>query len=278
MTNHHHSEISLTEYFDRIGYRASPRLDLETLTAIHRAHLTAIAYENLDIHLGRRLSLDLIRTFDKIVRRGRGGWCYEMNLLLGWALRELGFDVTTLGAAVGVRVAEDRQHLDHMTLMVMLDEPWLLDGGFGNAFLEPLPLREGTHQEAGYTFQLQRDGDYWCFKNYPNGGPGFDFLLQPRTIEAFGPRCHGSQTAPESRFAKVPVCHRRRPDHSVLSLRGAVLATVTAEANTTRVIDTLADYRDVLTQTFGLRLSEAEAEQLWAKIWPAHLAWVAAGG
>lgn len=264
--------MNLDAYFKRIGYDGQPQCDLHTLTAIHRAHLTAIAYENLDIHLGYELTLDLGQIFDKIVRRGRGGWCYEMNAVLAWALGEIGFDVTLLGAAVGVTTPDDRQHLDHMALLVKLDAPWLLDTGFGNAFLDPLPLREGSHQQAYHTYQLQRDGDYWCFKNHTYAGVGFDFLLQPRTIQEFSTRCLWQQTSPESGFVKVAVCHRFRPDYSILSLRGVVLTTVNAGGKTQLVIDTLEGYQAALLNTFGLSLSFDAVDRLWEKMSAAHRA------
>lgn len=269
--------MNLNAYFKHIGYNGQSHVDLSTLTAIHRAHLTAITYENLDIHLGSELTLDIEQIFDKLVRRGRGGWCYEMNTLLAWALRELGFDVTLLGAAVGVQTPADRQHLDHMALLVRLDEPWLLDTGFGNAFLDPLPLREGSHQQASHTFRLWRDGDYWCFQNHQYGGVGFDFLLQPRTIEEFSNRCIWQQTSPESGFVKLAVCHRFREDYRILSLRGAVLTTINAEGKTQQVIESLEDYSEVLLATFDLQLHAGEIAHLWEKVSTAHQTWVQSG-
>jgi N-hydroxyarylamine O-acetyltransferase len=192
-------------------------------------------------------------------------------------LGEFGFEVTMLGAAVGVTTAEDRRHLDHMALRVMLDEPWLLDAGFGNAFLEPLPLREGSFQQAYHTFQLQRDGDYWCFKNHVYGGPGFDFLLQPRTITDFGARCRWLQQAPESPFVRKTICHRLRPDYSILSLRGLVLTTINAGGQTQEVIESLDSYSDTLTKLFDLCLSPAEIFHLWQRAWAAHQEWMLAG-
>jgi N-hydroxyarylamine O-acetyltransferase len=269
----HDTDMNLAAYFKRIGYNGQPQLNHATLAAIHRAHLTSIAYENLDIHLGHTIGLDLEHIYDKIVRRGRGGWCYEMNSLLAWALHELGFEVTMLGAAVAVSTAEERQHLDHMALLVTLDEPWLLDVGFGNAFLEPIPLQEGTHHQAYHTYQLQRDGDYWCFANHIHGGPGFDFLLEPRTIESYTSRCIWQQTAPESGFVKRTVCHRFYADHSIQSLRGAVLTTVTSSGKAQHVVTTLAEYQQVLTTNFGLVLTPDEIRHLWEKVWAAHLVW-----
>jgi N-hydroxyarylamine O-acetyltransferase len=267
-------EMNLDGYLSRIAYCGPRRADLDTLNAVHRAHLTAISYENLDIHLDRVLSLDIVQIYDKIVRRGRGGWCYEMNSLLAWALRELGFEVTMLAAAVAPVTDEDRQHMDHMALRVMLDEPWLLDAGFGNAFLEPLPLREGVYHQAYHTYQLQRNGGYWGFTNHIHGGAGFEFLLQPRTIEEYGPRCTFLQSSPASPFVKITVCHRLRDDYSILSLRGLVLTMVNADGKTQEVIDTLEGYTEALTQLFALSLSAGEIAHLWEKACSAHLAWV----
>src|SRR3954471_15025485 len=85
--------MDLKAYFGRIGYVGEPRVDLATLRALHRAHLLAIPYENLDVQLGRPLTTDPAAAYDKIVRRRRGGWCYEMNGLFGWALETVGFSV-----------------------------------------------------------------------------------------------------------------------------------------------------------------------------------------
>jgi N-hydroxyarylamine O-acetyltransferase len=274
MSGHNNAEMNLNSYLRRIQYYGPRQPDLETLAAVHRAHLTAISYENLDIHLQRILSLDIVQIYDKIVRRGRGGWCYEMNLLLAWALRELGFEVTTLAAAVAPQTAEDRQQLDHMALQVMLDEPWLLDAGFGNAFLEPLPLREGQYHQAYHTYQLRREGEYWCFTNQAYGWPGFEFLLKARASEEFQTRCTWLQNSPESPFVHTTVCSRLQDDYSMLSLRGVVLITVNAHGKTQHVLDTLDAFHDALTNTFDLHLSTAEIAQLWQKAWSAHLAWM----
>lgn len=76
----------LDRYFERIGYSGTPRVDLETLTALHRLHLESIAYENLDVQLGVPVPIDTSAAFEKLVTRQRGGWCYEMNGIPSWAL------------------------------------------------------------------------------------------------------------------------------------------------------------------------------------------------
>src|SRR5690606_4062942 len=130
----------------------------------------------------------------------------------------------------------------------------------------PLPWREGVYQQAFHTFKLERRGEYWAFHNHAHGGAGFEFRPQPRTVAEFGERCNWLQTSPESGFVKVTVCHRLQPDHTILSLRGAVLTTVDAAGKSQRVVDSLEEYRELLTGTFGLRLSDHEIKNLWEKV------------
>ena len=92
--------MDLQAYLDRIGFKGPVRPDLATLRAVHRAHQYAVPFENLDVQLRRPVVLDIEPNYDKIVRRRRGGWCYEMNGVMGWALREIGFDVMRMGAGV----------------------------------------------------------------------------------------------------------------------------------------------------------------------------------
>ncbi len=88
------------EYVRRIGFDGDPRPDLVTLRQMHRRHLAAIAYENLDVQLDVPISFELDAIFAKLVQSRRGGWCFEMNALLAWALEWIGFRVTRMAGAV----------------------------------------------------------------------------------------------------------------------------------------------------------------------------------
>jgi N-hydroxyarylamine O-acetyltransferase len=265
--------MQLKAYLDRIGYAGRCRVDLETLASLHRLHLLAIPYENLDIHLGRTLTLDLAQIFDKIVQRGRGGWCYEMNGLLAWALSEIGFNVQMLGSRVGSPAQGGDADLDHLILQVRLHgEPWLVDVGFGNGLLEPIPLRVGEYQQGFLHYRLSEEVEEqrWFFHNQPHGGAGFGFTTQPRQYDGFAPRCHELQTLPESGFVRATVCHRHT-GNAVITLRGAVLHQVTAEGVAERTIDNHNDYAQILCDQFSLSLNETRT--LWERVWARHLAW-----
>ena len=87
----------VADYLDRIAYSGPVNLDLETLAGIHRAHITTIPYENLEIQLGRENVLAESAFVAKLVHGRRGGWCYEMNGLLTWALRQIGPETEGVG-------------------------------------------------------------------------------------------------------------------------------------------------------------------------------------
>ena len=191
---------------------------LGTLRALHRAHLLAIPYENLDIHLGRQITLDPEATFTKLVDERRGGWCFEMNGLFGRVLETLGFDIRYLSGAVGRATSGWRAQGNHLVLLVRLDRPWIADVGFGDGFLTPLPLEPGTYSQGFLQYRVARDGPRWTVHSHEFGGAeGFDFTLTARTLDQFGMQCRELQTSPESSFVKshgVRAVRVQRPCHA----------------------------------------------------------------
>jgi len=264
--------MKLDAYLRRIHYTGAHTVSEATLCALHRAHLLAIPYENLDIHLGRRLTLDLAQIYHKLVEEERGGWCYEMNGLFAWALRTLGFRVTLLGSSVGRPAAGSNGDFDHLLLRVDLARPWLADVGFGNGFFEPLPLLAGAYHQGFRHYQLDEEGDHWYFHNDEHGGPGYGFTLLPRQFASFSARCHTLQSAPDSGFVQKTVCHRFTPD-GFITLRGAIYQQYNAAGVEKEVIDQAARYRAVMEEHFGL--DGALADQLWSKVWASHQTWQA---
>ncbi len=267
--------MELDAYLRRIGEdEGDPTLD--TLNRLHRAHLRAIAYENLDIHLGRTLSLDEAQIYDKIVTRGRGGWCYEMNGLFAWALREIGFDVTLLASDVTSEFVGDGSGGEHLILLVKLDKPYLVDVGFGNGLQLPISLEVGTYPQGFLTYGLLNDtaaGGRWYFLNQLYGGAGFVFTLQPRDLAYFTATCHRLQTSPESGFVRATVCHRFTPE-GIITLHGAVLRTISAQGASDQIVDNAASYEQVLNSQFDLWLAPDEIAALWAQVWARHQVWI----
>lgn len=262
--------VSLNEYLKRVQYHSAVRPDIETLIGLHRAHLLNITYENLDIHRGCPLSLDLDTIYDKIVTNQRGGWCFEMNGLFAWALREIGFTVTLLASSVGRDSVNAPWTGDHLILRVDLDRPYLADVGFGNGLFEPIPLRVGQYSQRGFDYSLHLDGERWWFTNQQYGGAGFDFTQEAYQLGDFAPQSQHLQTSPESGFVRTTVCHRFTPT-GLVTLRGAVLRRITAAGQRDEVILDAAAYAQTLAEVFDLQLEDTAA--LWEKAWAQHLVW-----
>lgn len=142
--------LDLDAYFARIGWTGTPHPTLEVLRSLHRAHLIGIPFENLEAVLGSAPSLALDDLEAKLVRGGRGGYCYEHNTLFSTALRQIGFSVTPLTARVVLGAAPgDIRPRTHMLMRVDVagePHPYLADVGFGTvgALLEPIELVEGA--------------------------------------------------------------------------------------------------------------------------------------
>lgn len=140
--------VDLDAYFARIGYDGPREPTLETLRAIAVRHPDAIPFENLDVLLGRGISIVPADIDAKLIAGGRGGYCYEQNGLLKRVLEALGFQVEGLMARVLWMAPEGAppRPRSHQVLGVTLPgengdgETWLADAGFGGCVLTA-PLR-----------------------------------------------------------------------------------------------------------------------------------------
>jgi N-hydroxyarylamine O-acetyltransferase len=263
--------MDLDLYLQRIGYRGPLEPNFDILRKLHRQHLLTIPYENFDIHLGRKIELDERAFFDKLVGQKRGGWCYEMNGLFAWVLREVGFEVRLLAGAVRP-VSEAKIEGNHLVLLVELERPYIVDVGFGDGFLEPLPLEEGEYRQDYLNFRLAKEGEWWIVHNHPNGGAKrYDFTLEPYELHQFAAKCHELQTSPASGFVRTTVSQRFTPQN-ILVLRGATFKAISEAGVTTRFIETEAEYRQVLAEYFGLDLGDISA--LWPRVWQGHQEWL----
>ncbi|MDP3737402.1 MAG: arylamine N-acetyltransferase [Hyphomonadaceae bacterium] len=267
--------MDVAAYLDRIGFAGTARPDFDTLTALHRAHLKAIPFENIDVQLKRPLGVGIEEAYDKIVRRRRGGWCFEMNGLMGWALRELGFDVTRLTASV-MRESGDGPAGNHLCLNVWLAEPWLVDVGFGGSLHTPLQLRRMERTDAPFRVALDETANGgWRYTEQAHGDPfSFDFRDQPADEPLMARTCQQLQTDPASPFVRNLVVQQRSSD-THFTLRGRVFEITTPARRDKRLVNSADELVAVLRERFALDVPEAAS--LWPAIEARHAALFPAG-
>ena len=238
--------VNVPGYLARIRYTGPVNPSAETLRALHRAHLLAVPFENLDIHTGRPILLDEGAFYRKVVGERRGGFCYELNGLFAWLLRELGFRVTMLSAGVAREAGGFGPEFDHLTLRIELDEPFLADVGFGECFRDPIPLLPGGNN--GY--RLQEESGRWTL--FRGDAPQYRFTLQAHALADFAGMCTYHQTSPESSFTCERITTLATPSGRI-TLSGNRLIRTEGDM---RIVEVLEDEacREILEREFGIRL------------------------
>lgn len=261
-------ELDLDSYFARIGYSGSPRPDLETLRALTELQPAALAFEAVDVLLGRQVDLSMRAIQAKLIAGGRGGYCFEQNGLLKQVLRTLGFTVEGL---IG-RVLWMRPHdaplmpLTHMALRVTIDgERWLADVGFGSC-ISGVPLRfdalaaeQPTQHER---FRLVRR-DVWTVleAQLPDGWQPL-YMLSPEPaldIDYLAANWYTS-THPASIFRRELRVARTAPGRRTTLLNNRLTVRHTGGRMERRFLSE-SELVDTLVTTFGLRLDATSARQ-----------------
>ena len=246
--------FAISPYLGRIGYKGPQTPSHSVLRELHSRHLYTVLFENLDIHLGRPIECDASLFYEKIVVRGRGGFCYELNGLFAELLSALGFEVSLLSGRVPSPGGELGPDFDHMALLVTADgERMLADVGFGDCFLHPLRIdsREPQSDPAG-VFRLERQDDSWSLLR--DDKLEYVFSLTPRELSEFAPMCHYQQTSPDSPFTKKRVCSRATADGRITVMHDRIIDTRNG-VRTELPLGDDAEWRAALRTHFGFELN-----------------------
>lgn len=261
------TRLDLDAYLARIGYDGPLAADGPTLTALHRAHIATVPFENLDILLGAGIAVDLRSVHVKLVGRRRGGYCFEQNTLLAAVLERLGMRVNRLLARVGDETHKIRPR-SHLVLDVQTgDGRWLADVGFGSGLLEPVPLTGAAPvTQGGWTYRLEPGGSgYWRLREYRDGQwvTLYGFTGEPQHAVDIEVANHYTATWSRSPFRSQPVVIRK-DETSVRQLIGRRFAvTGPGRAEEAREVSD-AELGDVLSAEFGLEFTPAETAVLAA--------------
>jgi N-hydroxyarylamine O-acetyltransferase len=248
--------LNLKAYLERINYTGSLAPTAETLRKLQLAHLLAVPFENLSIHAGQPILLEDEALFTKIVERRRGGFCYEANGLFAALLRELGFDVVMLSAGVAHAGGEFGPDFDHMTLMVSLEQRWLVDVGFGDSFLEPLLLDErGEQVQGSRAYRIVPDGAHLIMMQRDDGGEWkaqYRFTLQPHEYADYAGMCRYHQTSPQSHFTRARICSRATEEGRITLSEMRLITTSKNSGRQERTLTSEEEYATILRQHFGI--------------------------
>ena len=262
--------MNLSAYLARIGHSGPVAPDLATLQSIVRAHIAAVPFEDLDVQLGCVTNTELSGIYAKLVEQRRGGWCYEQNGVLGWALSEIGFEVRRICGGVMRAVRGDAALGNHLALIVTLEgRPWLVDAGFGGSLAGPLPFETGERLDAPFAISLAQTEGYWRFaERIGDGDPfSFDFRADPADEALLARQCVTQQTHPDSVFVQNLIVQQRQGDTHV-TLRGRVFSVRSSTGEEKKLIGSAEELVALLRDRFSLDVPEAAG--LWDKVCARH--------
>ncbi|MBC6399750.1 MAG: arylamine N-acetyltransferase [Ekhidna sp.] len=247
--------IDIDSYLKRIRAQKE-KPSISYLKKLHRAHLINVPFENLDIHYKNKIILDYRKIYKKIVSRRRGGFCYELNGLFYHLLYHLGFNSYLISARVKQEEGFSKDY-DHMAVLVLLEnERWLVDVGFGDSFIYPKKIEINKVQmdyvdywrvvaDPDENLILQQSDDYSSFRSK------YFFTLEKKQPIQFMDRCEFHQTSIESHFTKQKLITR-------LTAKGRIMLTerklkISELGNTTEQEITNEDeFLSKLRQHFGI--------------------------
>ena len=201
------SEIDVEAYLKRLGLEKEEP-NIKFLRKLHSAHIHRIPFENLDIHYRRKILLDYSKIFDKIVRKRRGGFCYELNGLFYHLLYHLGYDCYVTSAQMKNEEGEFDAPYGHMAIIANVDDKnYLVDVGFGNSFSYPKEIQTGAVQMDYTTYwRFDKDPDENLLLQFSSNASNFEtkyrFAFEEKQIIQFMEMCEYHQTSEKSIFTQ----------------------------------------------------------------------------
>lgn len=253
--------MDIQTYLNRIQYQGALEPNIQNLSALQKAHMRTVPFENLSIHYKQPILLNKEALYKKIVEQKRGGFCYELNGLFAWLLRGLGYKVDMLSAGVTTGTGGFGPEFDHMTLLVHLEEGYLVDVGFGDSFQQPLRVNfRGEQRQGGTLYQLSAEGEALVLSEQnnldenPSMPPQYRFTLSPHQMNEYEGMCQYHQTSSSSHFTQQRICSRAT-ENGRYSLSDLKLIVTEGGKRQERMLSSEREFETVLKDYFGIDLT-----------------------
>jgi arylamine N-acetyltransferase len=275
-------------YLKRIGIPDIQPPTLAYLTELHRAHVSAIPWQTVDIVAGRPASIDPVESV-RLMLGNRSGYCFHLNGAFSMLLRSLGFRVYWHRAGVQPLGQEPRINSFHLGLTVGLtdeegrEQRYIVDVGLGDMPFEPIPLRIGTYEQGPLRYQVEWSGVVpggWRLVHDPYASfAGVDYDPEDlESLEEFIPKHEYYSRSPDSPWMKLFLVRHRHAEGGN-ELRGCIWTKRSRDGIEKTELRTRSQWLDVLGDVFQEHLvhySRLERDELWARVWNFHEEWKAA--
>jgi N-hydroxyarylamine O-acetyltransferase len=245
-----------SDYLKRLKWSGPNNTSLDGLCRLQKAHLLNVPFENLDIHLGKKIEVP--HTFDKVVTHHRGGFCYELNGLFYELLEELGFTVKRISARAFDKKKGFGPEFDHMAIVATIDgSDYLVDVGFGEFAFFPLKIELNTTQtDPRGNFRIEKQDDQYLVvkkEEDRNVIPQYLFTEIEREAEEFNEMLHYHQTNSNSHFTQKRLCSLPT-ENGRITIAGNVLKITSGDDIKIIPLKDESEFTKILDEYFGMRL------------------------
>lgn len=251
--------MNLEKYLNRIGITEPPSLTKDYLFQLHEHHLLNVPFENLDVHYKVPILLDYKHLYIKIVEKGRGGFCYELNGLFYKLLKTIGFNTKLISCRVYEEDDRYSPEYDHMAIIVELDDKfYLADVGFGNFIIRPLLI--------GYNYEIEDTNGTFVFSKYSlknyvqlcrlkNGEliPEYIFNTNTKNLSDFSKMCDFHQYSPKSHMAKKKMISLATKDGRITLTESDLTITKDGIKSKTNILE--KNFESLVKKYFKIELS-----------------------
>ena len=247
--------MNLDAYLQRIHVEKPVPMDLEALRHLQMQHMLHVPFENLDVIHGTPIPLDTAVYFDKIVQKERGGFCYELNGLFHWMLKELGFNNHLISGTVRTPDGSWAIPESHAAQIIQLDQPYLVDVGFGDSARNPLPLSGEVQHDVSGSYRVSHvEGDTFDLQKATDGAwqTLYRFDTKAKELTDFEVACHYNQTSPDSHFTQKEIVTLATPDGRITLSGNELIVTYQGEKHKEHIDPEATN--TVLNNYFGIRL------------------------
>jgi arylamine N-acetyltransferase len=281
--------VAVADYLAHLGVDHAAPPSVDALAELQARHLDRVVFENLEIQRGRPTTVDYGESAERIVKRGRGGYCFHLNGAFGLLLEALGYEVSRRrGTVQPPPGTAPGRILNHLVVLVHglptsanPEGTWWTEVGLGDGATRPLALRAGLCEDAPYTYELQPSPVYaggWRLSQRDGEGAGLvDVDTEPPEAGELAAAHERLATSPDSRFVRTATFQRRGA--GVLDrLRARTLSRVERGATRTTLLADEGEWFAALDDVFGLALpdlDDAERHALWQRVRAQHDAWAA---
>jgi N-hydroxyarylamine O-acetyltransferase len=253
------SDFPLDAYLSRIGWSGPVAATPETLIALHRRHAFTFPFENLDPFSGIPVSLEPAALVEKMIHRGRGGYCFEQNGLFLLALQSIGFRTQSLMARVQISEGNYGIRSHQITLVEFDGARWIADVGFGgNGLIEAIPFElECEFDQHLDRYRIVADATHGHRLEHrlpARWRTLYAFPLDPYLPADYAAINYFISRSPDSMFVKTPICVRTMPAERRLIVANQFKVRTAEGTSIAATLETSAQFRATLEEQLGITL------------------------